>query len=91
MTVNEAYERACFIWGKARVISVRGYGLGADVNLKPTGAASDTRDRNYSAHRLDGNGHAVCHEDCKQLEVARRPCVGDGVACGGGCAHCEGD
>jgi hypothetical protein len=70
LTSSEAFERAVAIWGRRRVrsISLHPGGGGADVHLRPTGIASDTRDRNYSAHRLDGNGHVDCHDDCRRLE-----------------------
>jgi len=69
LTVNEAIERACAIWGAARThgIKLRPDG-GADVELVPAGIASDTRARNYVAHQIDANGHAVCHSDCARLE-----------------------
>jgi len=68
MTANEAYARAVAIWGQRRVSSIRVFPDAIDVNLLPAGIASDTRDRNYVAHRLDHNGHVTCHDDCKTLE-----------------------
>lgn len=76
MTSNEALERAARIWGKSRVISVwRHQARRLDttdyvVNLSPAGIASDTRERNYPVHTLDGNGHPTCHRDCQELEAA---------------------
>ncbi len=69
MTLNEAMERAGAVWGSDRVISVRQRpDGGVDVALHPGHTrASDTRGRNYSAHRLDANGHPCCHDDCEQL------------------------
>lgn len=69
LTINEAAERVAQIWGKARMITVRARPEGGvDVHLHPAGMASDTRGRNYSYHRLDANGHPVCHDDCQTLE-----------------------
>jgi hypothetical protein len=69
MTISEACERAKTIWGEQRFLSVRlREDGGADVNLLRAGIASDCRDRNYSAHRLDRFGHPVCHNDCNTLE-----------------------
>jgi hypothetical protein len=72
LTANEALDRAMRIWGFRRIVTVhtRPDG-GADVNLIRVGAASDTRGQTYSYHRLDGNGHAVCHDDCRVLEGAQ--------------------
>lgn len=77
MTIGDAYDRAVTIWGRDRIISVQsthfiapnGIG-GAYVNLREAGIASDVRERNYAAHQLDGNGHAICHQDCARLEEA---------------------
>jgi hypothetical protein len=73
VTRLEAFERAGIIWGPHRLISVwvRPDG-GADVNLRPSGIASETAARHYSAHRLDVNGHVVCHDDCRTLEPRAR-------------------
>ena len=70
MTRHEAFERACRVWGRDRVISVgvRPDG-GAAVNCRSAIQASDMRERNYAAHRLDANGHVACHDDCRSLEV----------------------
>jgi hypothetical protein len=73
MTISEALERANRIWGAGIVTVVRMRpDRGADVQIKPgRHLASDTRGRNYVAHRLDANGRTACHEDCKTLEDER--------------------
>ena len=76
MTINEALERAQAIWGRARVSVVRQHHDGAEVEVqclpghtRASGVlASDTRDRHTVVHRLDANGHAICHDDCRELE-----------------------
>ena len=66
MTINELYEKAARVWGRARVSAVRRRpDGGAHIELLPAGIASDTRDRNYQAHSLDAVGHVDCHEDCR--------------------------
>lgn len=69
MTVNEASERARIIWGESRFLAVhlRDDG-GADVSLLRTFPPSDVRGRTFTYHRLDVNGHPVCHSDCNTLE-----------------------
>lgn len=70
LTINEARERAEQVWGAARVRVVRKrVDGGADVECQPQGIASDVRERNYVAHRLDANGHVSCHTDCEKLEA----------------------
>jgi len=69
MTISEAAERARLIWGDQRFISVRlRDDGGADVSLLRTFPPSDVRGRTFTAHRLDRNGHPVCHNDCNTLE-----------------------
>lgn len=69
MTMQEAKARATEIWGGNRLVSViRQLDGRIDVHLLPAGIASDTRERNYTAHRLDADGHVVCHDDCRSLE-----------------------
>ncbi len=73
MTISEAMDRANRIWGSGKVTVVRMRpNRGADVEIDPgKHLASDTRGRNYVAHRLDANGHTDCHEDCRILEDER--------------------
>jgi hypothetical protein len=57
LTLNEAVERARKIWGpKFRVVS--------DI---PRG--SWRVDVGRKTHRLDINGHANCHDECKKAEI----------------------
>lgn len=73
MTISEARERAAQVWGDGRIIrlGLRADG-GVDVELKPltalAGQEVGIRERTYSFHRLDGNGHAICHTACQALE-----------------------
>jgi hypothetical protein len=76
MTTHEIRERAGAIWGHERIIFLqqRPDG-GADVELKPSprvmqAGAQYGHEHTYSYHRLDANGHAVCHTACKALELA---------------------
>lgn len=78
MTLNEAAERVRRIWvGRfVHYVGKRADG-GVDVQLDDVHSlsnphrvlASDTRDRHLVAHQLDANGHVVCHDDCRRLEV----------------------
>ena len=71
MTITQAADRARLIWGEHRFFSVRmRQDGGADITLLRAGIASDVRGRNYTAHAIDCNGHAVCHTDCETLEAA---------------------
>ena len=57
LTKNEALERVAAIWGE----------IGATVTVNNHGGAwimSETQ-----AHRLDSNGHPVCHKGCSNLEA----------------------
>ena len=74
LTLSEALAAADRIWGRHRVVSVRIRPDGGfDVNLLQARglAASDTRGRNYSAHRLDAAGVPDCHEDCRSIVAVR--------------------
>jgi hypothetical protein len=67
LTLNEAIERANQLWpGRPMSVCLRGIDGGADVLLLPT-----ARERTTNYHRLDGNGHPVCHEACSAAEAAR--------------------
>lgn len=69
MTIQEFGEQARRIWGEQRFIGARlRADGGADVSLLQAGRASDMRGRNFSAHRLDRDGHPTCHNDCETLE-----------------------
>lgn len=58
VTISEALERANRIWGAGRVTVVR---------MRPDGGA-DIQVARDNYHRLDTNGHAICHVDCRTLE-----------------------
>lgn len=67
-TLREAHATACRVWGRDRVLVVRGFGVSHDVLLSPVAhMASDTRGRNYVAHRLGPDGVPSCHGDCRKL------------------------
>ena len=73
MTQNEAVERAGKIWGAHRVVVVEvGDDGWADVRLKPFRpswpADRGVLERTFTYHRLDANGHVVCHAACRTLE-----------------------
>jgi len=62
MTINEAKERAEKIWGSGvEKVQIRPDG-GADIDYGYADAMP------YGYHRLDANGHAVCHVDCRARE-----------------------
>lgn len=68
LTLNAAEICTAAVWGRDRIINIclRPDG-GADVSLKPFGAASDVRGRTYTSHRLDADGHPTCHTDCESM------------------------
>jgi hypothetical protein len=61
VTISEALERANTIWGSGRVTVVR---------MRPD-AGADIETVGRSAHHLDANGHATCHDECRSLEDKR--------------------
>jgi hypothetical protein len=68
MTLNEAIDRAYVVW--------RANGM-LDVQLRPDGGADVEllgelpRGIEFAYHRLDANGHAVCHRACADMEEER--------------------
>jgi hypothetical protein len=70
MTLHELAERARTLWGADRFVAARAreHDGGADITLlQARTLASDTRGRNYTAHRLDKHGTPTCHDDCRTL------------------------
>jgi hypothetical protein len=58
MTENEALERARFIWGETHDIMIARH---------TTRECSIIVDNLW--HQLDQNGHAICHNQCEDLEA----------------------
>lgn len=69
MTMDDAIDRACALWGQGCIVQVvlRADGS-ADVGLqRPTDLQAVGE-----AHRLDPQGRPSCHSDCRRIDDARR-------------------
>lgn len=70
MTIGDASARARVLWGEGRFLSVRlRDDGGADVTLLRTFPPTDVRGRTFTAHRLNADGHPICHNDCALLDA----------------------
>jgi hypothetical protein len=62
LTRTDARERATLIWSVSSPLS-------STITLRDDGGA-DVQIRTH-AHRLDRDGHAVCHAECAAAEIRR--------------------
>jgi hypothetical protein len=78
MTMDDAVDRACALWGDGRIVQVvlRADGS-ADVGVHPPTSAVAVGlmfDGNgvTEHHQLDRHGRPTCHDDCRVVDDARR-------------------
>lgn len=69
MEPKQLVYRASDIWGMRRIVGTRVMTDGGlDVTLLRLGrAGDDTRERAGTFHRLNADGHPICHADCQTL------------------------